>query len=65
MNKCVVTFLFGGYYNNSSKQINHVHIALYPIYVLKNSFINLGHLGANYPESLYLSGCLEGYLPLL
>lgn len=61
---CGYLFIWG-YYNNSSKQIIHVHISLYAIYVFKNSLINLGHLGTNYHEPLYLSGCLEGYLPLL
>lgn len=54
-------FFIWGYYKHSSKQTHRVHISLYAAYVLNNSFISFAHLGKT-TVSLYLPGCLEGYL---
>lgn len=44
---CNYLVIWGYIYKNSPKQIIHLGISLYTVNALKNSFINLGHLGAN------------------
>lgn len=63
MKQCAVNLLFWGCIcKNSPKQINHFSTSLYAVYVLKNSFNNLGHLGESYHQPLGLPAYKAIYL---
>lgn len=57
--------VIGGYsYKNSPKLINHLCLSLYAVYVLKNNFVNSGHLWENDHESLLVCLLIRHLSPL-